>query len=50
MLEDNIFSTPSIAEQSGEMNPQASATQNMQQPQQSPAPQAENKEEYELPF
>ncbi len=40
----------SIAEQSGEMNPQAPATQNMQQPQQSPAPQAENKEEDELPF
>ncbi len=50
MLEDDIFSTPSIAEQSGEMNPQAPATQNMQQPQQSPAPQAENKEEDELPF
>ncbi len=50
MLEYDIFSTPSIAEQSGEMNPQAPATQNMQQPQQSPAPQAENKEEDELPF
>lgn len=50
MLENDIFSTPSIAEQGGEMNPQAPTTQNMQQPQQSPAPQAENKEEDELPF
>lgn len=50
MLENDIFSTPSIAEQGGEMSPQAPATQNMQQPQQSPAPQAENKEEDELPF
>lgn len=50
MLEYDIFSTPSIAEQGEEMNPQAPATQNMQQPQQSPAPQAENKEEDEIPF
>lgn len=50
MLEDSIFSAPSIAEQGEQISPQAPTPEGMQQPQQSPAPQAENKEEDELPF